>query len=411
MLNYKTLLEPGETIDELIQKVYEYAMKENMLPEDTPASVLKDTFHSWMASRPWVLPQGLLLGSIKPSLGLEDDQPKAYWKSFPDRQSFYKQLIYDSHPRLKKNQQREVRLAIRVLKNEKIRNNLNTLRRALAQELWRQESIWGKMSYYLTTNPIANLIPNMGGSYNLANSYPKLRGEPDLDDIESLQPILNMMFIKTDRISLAFSEENFSVSENIAILHDIKELFSPRGNSRVLPTAHPQLIPNPYKGKNSPKEAMRWEVTDGDRPYKRVPISEKEIRSRSGVFKGFKFDQGRLGAGTRDENSADTQNARKKYLPLETGRSHTAARLFEMVSLLKPAMSTSQKNKKIYDEWMRAIAYGIFAYWNAPNHEGGYPKSLTPIHTYHEVMDPAEDYLPGIYRRAFSYRDLQEYLE
>lgn len=32
------------------------------------------------------------------------------------------------------------------------------------------------------------------------------------------------------------------------------------------------------------------------------------------------------------------------------------------------------------------------------------------MHTYHEVMDPAEDYLKDIYRSPFSYDDILEYL-
>ena len=415
MLNYKNLLKSGEEKDVLPSKAYEYGIKVmHLLPKDLNLLYLEETFNDWTSSKPWQLPGGLLLGSVKPSIGLEDDQPKAYWKSFPDNESFYRQLIYDSHPSLKKNQQKEVELAIEVLHNNTIATDLNELRRAIANELWKRENIWGKLSYYLTTNPIANLLPNMGGSYNLANSYPKLREEPTIDDIGSIKPLLDMMFIKTDRISLAFSEQDFTVSENIAILHDIKELFSPKGNSRALPTAHPILIPHPYQGQNSPSKPMRWEI-DEDFNYQRVDVLKKDLTpflQNPKKHKGeIKWDQGRLGAGTRNESSPDTIIARRTRMPIETGRSHTAARLFEMGSLLKPAKNASIDQQNLFKSRMQAIAYGIFAYWNAPNQNGGYPKSLTPIHTYHEVMDPAEDYLPGIYQQPFSYEDLKDYLQ
>ncbi|MDQ1806276.1 hypothetical protein ACNFU2_07970 [Chryseobacterium sp. PTM-20240506] len=415
MLNYQKLLEPGEKKEILPLKAYEYGIKVmHLLPRDLNITYLQETFNEWIRSEPWQLPSGIMLGSVKPSIGLDDDQPKAYWKSFPDKPSFYRQLIYDSHPSLRKNKQKETELAIKILSNEKIAAVLNELRRAIAAELWKKESISGKLSYYLTTNPIANLLPNMGGSYNLANSYPRLRTEPTIDNIGSIQPLLEMMFIKTDRISLAFSEKDFTVSENIAILHDIKELFSPRGNSRALPTAHPVLIPHPYQGKNSPPRPMRWELNE-DFDYERVAVLQKNLTPFSKdpkKHKGeIKWDQGRLGAGTRNEASPDTIMARRARMPIETGRSHTAARLFEMVSLLKPASNASIEEHKLFKRRIQAIAYGIFAYWNAPNEYGGYPKSLTPIHTYHEVMDPAEDYAPGIYSQPFSYEDLKDYLQ
>lgn len=390
MLYYKKLIESAEEREKLVKKALQYGKEVLELPlEELIIESIRKTVDDWVASKPFRVTKTISLGSIKPSLGLEDDQPKAYWKKFPDKQSLYKQLIYDSHPVLKRNQQEEVRLATEVLRNHTIAATLNQLRRDIAVQLWSNESIAGKLSYYLTTNLIASLLPNMGGSYNLANSYPKRR-----------------IYQKRDRISLAFSEDDFTVSENIAILHDVKELFSPPGNSRALPTAHPELISHPYQGKNSPHKPMRWE-TDIEALHMRVGVEKLGMKSPTEI----KWDQGRLGAGTRNEESPDTLTARRTRMPIETGRSHTAARLFEMVSLLKPDEGASVEEQELFKDRIRAVAYAIFAYWNAPTRHGGYPKSLTPVHTYHEVMDPAEDYAPGIYAHPFSYRDLVNYLE
>ncbi|MDR6403226.1 MULTISPECIES: hypothetical protein [Chryseobacterium] len=390
MLYYKKLIESVEERQKLATKAYQYGTEVLELPSDELIiENLRQTIDDWVASKPFQVTRTISLGSIKPSLGLEDDQPKAYWKKFPDKYSLYKQLIYDSHPVLKRNQQEEVRLATEVLHNYTITAILNQLRRDIAVKLWSNESFAGKLSYYVTTNPLASLLPNMSGSYNLANSYPKRR-----------------IYEKRDRISLAFSEDNFSVSENIAILHDVKELFSPINNSRALPTAHPELIPHPYQGKNSPPKPTRWE-TDIEALHIRVDVARLGMKSSTEI----KWDQGRLGAGTRNEESPDTLTARRTKMPIETGRSHTAARLFEMVSLLKPGENASIEEEELFENRIRAVAYAIFAYWNAPTQYGGYPKSLTPIHTYHEVMDPAEDYAPGIYAHPFSYRDLIDYLQ
>jgi hypothetical protein len=388
-------------------------------PPDISAELLKKRLNRWVASKPWEVPgSNLKFGSLLPALGVPDSQPKAYWKSFNDNESFYKQLIYDTDPAVSAKRKHERKLASQVLQHEKTKKTLNSLRRALGQYLWSQDSITGKLSYYVTTSPLLNWLPNMTGSYNESNSYPAYETKPPndirhghsaqlVDRYKIVSALADYVYRRKDRLSLLFDSRDFTVAENIAILHDVKELFSPKFNNRALPTFHKELIPHPYQGSQSPTAPQRWDY-GANGTEQRVGVKTRDLKELGDIKKiveanpgaEIKWDQGRLGTGTRNEESPDTVTARKKQMPIETGRSHTAARLFEMVSLLKDQAG--------FDERIRALAIGIFGYWNAK--QGGYARSLTPVHTYHEVMDPAEDYLKGVYNKPFTYENIEQYL-
>jgi hypothetical protein len=418
---------------------------ENALAVSKDFNVTRDSLTKkltdWITSQPYDLPGGTKLGSLEPSFGLKDTAPKARWKIFPDNETFYCQLCFEADARVQENASKEVTRAKEILRHAYTANLLNTLRREIGKRLWDKDSWGGWISHYAQQYTPLNVVPNMLGSYNLANSYPKPdnyiswydygddNGTPSDDElawaafynvvVAGLNCALwfsNGLLAPKDRISLAYDSRDFSVAENVAILHDLKELYSPIGNSRALPTWHKIQIPHPYQGEKSPKQAQRYNgedkkrvlvkfrMRDGKYPNPDAPAYplKKMDLGNSKTWSEIRWDQGRLGAGTRDENSDDTKTAEANLMPIETGRSHTAARLFEMVKLLD-----SEKE----GDYLKAMAYGVFAYWNAPTEDGGYPKSLTPIHTYHEVMDPLEDYAPGSYANPFTYDDVDNWLK
>lgn len=399
---------------------------------------IRATLKAWIASNPHDF-GGTKLGSFQTTFGYKDTAPKAWWKDFATREQCLQQLLYDASEGVVERRGRETQLANKVLAHNRTKDALNELRRAIGKYLWDNDSWAGWISHYSQQyTPIA-LLPDFMGSYNLANSYPKYARSgweyADLEDADDAdqaldyalynviafgmnwvaQPLIDYSLRTKDRISLSYDKRDFTVAENVAILHDLKELFSPRLNSRAVPTWHATLVPHPYQGAKSPAQPKRWE-TDG---VTRVDILLRDLKpiqdrwstkERRVVYKGeIKWDQGRMGAGTRNEASPNTVTAEAHNMPIETGRSHTAARLFEMVSLLKPALP-SVEDTKLFATRLSAMAFGIFAYWNGDYDKGGYPKSLTPIHTYHEVLDPAEDYLPNLYKSAFTYDDVEKWL-
>ncbi|WHI48435.1 hypothetical protein [Microbulbifer sp. VAAF005] len=405
-------------IDGLAQKAFEFAksdskMKGEVDKEKLTYNKIRTVLKNWVVSRPheFKFTGGLKLGSIWPTLGFKSKEPKAWWKGFKSEDDFKKQLCYESNSRVLKNRNKELELANKILEHTSTAKVLNELRRALGSIFWDRDGRAGILSHYFSTYTPLNLFPNWTGSYNEANSYPDYKEYREDEGVLSLklgQSIWKYPTRSKDRLSLMFDKRNFTVSENIAILHDIKELFSPRGNSRLFPTWHSQIVPHPYQGKQSPDKPRRWECTK--KGLHRVDVLKKNgiPKEKDDVNTEIKWDQGRLGAGTRNEKSPDTITARNHFMPIETGRSHTAARLFEMVCLLKPSKNASKSEWVLFEQRMRAMAFGIFGYWNGSN---GYPKMLTPVHTYHEVMDPAEDYLSGIYDNPFTYKDIEGYLD
>jgi hypothetical protein len=450
---------PGQ-VAALADEAFAYAESTYGRDNHSTKANLRLTLQAWVDSVPYDvydLPIGagkyvakavgpMKLGSVLPTLGMDDAQPKAWWKQFNTKEELFKHLVLDADTRVLANRALETTHANAVLAHAKTARVLNDLRRALGDYFWTNDSYAGWASYYATTNPLANLLPNWTGSYNEANSYPGYeRSEQweyaDLNDQGDgiynvvafamnwvAQPIFDYSVRRKDRMSLGFDKRDFTVAENVAILHDLKELFSPRNNSRLFGTWHRTLVPHPYQGANSPDAPTRWADGRDDRcagDHRRVDILKKDTAEKNPLLSlkphattkqerlgggEIKWDQGRNGAGTRNEDSPDTRTARLHTMPIETGRSHTAARLFEMVSLLKPDRTAGAEANALFADRIKAMVYGIFGYWNADVARGGYPKSLTPIHTYHEVMDPAEDYLPGIYSEPFGYGNVTTYL-
>lgn|GEM_PF-4085192 len=95
--------------------------------------------------------------------------------------------------------------------------------------------------------------------------------------------------------------------------------------------------------------------------------------------------KGRRNVGTRLENNPDTLLARLMSAPITAGRSMTTARMLQLVEKVGGS-----------DEEKTAAAYALFAFWARTYNQG-----LTPVHTFHETLDVAQNF--GVPYKAFHY--------
>jgi hypothetical protein len=116
-----------------------------------------------------------------------------------------------------------------------------------------------------------------------------------------------------------------------------------------------------------------------------------------------KSSKGRHNVGTRDEFDPVTVVARRYNVPIEAGRSMTAARLLQLCRQVLQDSEDRELQEKGKTE-LDAVANAIFAYWAAQ-----YNQALTPIHTYHEVMDVARTF--GVEYKPFHYRILNKKMD
>ncbi|HEX2926829.1 MAG TPA: hypothetical protein VHP38_11335 [Ruminiclostridium sp.] len=123
-----------------------------------------------------------------------------------------------------------------------------------------------------------------------------------------------------------------------------------------------------------------------------VPVNKDTLNKRS---------KGRHNVGTRDEFDPVTVLARRHNVPIEAGRSMTTARLLELcTTVLNEDPQGRELTEKGHSD-IDAVAQSIFAYWAYI-----YNQALTPIHTYHEVMDVARHY--GADYKPFNYKVMNE---
>jgi hypothetical protein len=113
-----------------------------------------------------------------------------------------------------------------------------------------------------------------------------------------------------------------------------------------------------------------------------------------------KQSKGRHNVGTRDEYDPVSVVARRFGVPIEAGRSMTTARLLTLCRQALVDSDTEEKHEYGKSE-LDAVANAIFAYWAAI-----YNLALTPVHTYHEVMDVAHHF--GVEYEPFHYRHMDE---
>ncbi|MFY2564310.1 DUF4157 domain-containing protein [Corallococcus terminator] len=109
---------------------------------------------------------------------------------------------------------------------------------------------------------------------------------------------------------------------------------------------------------------------------RRVRVNEIDKSSKA---------KGRRNVGTRLENNPDTLLARVMSAPVTAGRSMTTARMLQLVETVGGS-----------DEEKTAVAYALFAYWARTYNQG-----LTPVHTFHETLDVANNF--GVPYKPFHY--------
>ncbi|HID99631.1 MAG TPA: DUF4157 domain-containing protein [Thiotrichaceae bacterium] len=287
---------------------------------------------------------------------------KAYWKHFKGQADLKIALEAESETQYKENQAIEKRMAAKALVDDKIASRLDTVRTKMAEYIHKNTSHAGILQTMLT-----RLVPlNFRGSYNYANTY----------------PAMSIWLHKSAHEHLS-TQRQMTVSENISVLHDTSEMiYRDVVGHKLLTHGYPSL---PQVGQTKDES---WQGTrEGDdgglftgsiTKIKKEKTHDKEVQ-----------DRGKLNLGTRDESSSDTKLARRYKMPIEAGRSNTTARMLKMGV---QAGVSKQGNS--------AIAWGLFAYWNAGSH-GTYPQSMTPVHTFHEVMDVAKNY--GVTYSPFKY--------
>ena len=112
---------------------------------------------------------------------------------------------------------------------------------------------------------------------------------------------------------------------------------------------------------------------------------DKLKRAKTGAIDKSSKAKGRRNVGTRLENNPDTLLARMMSAPVTAGRSMTTARMMQLVEMV--GGTNAEKT---------AVAYALFAYWARTYNQG-----LTPVHTFHETLDVAQNF--GVPYKAFHY--------
>lgn len=142
------------------------------------------------------------------------------------------------------------------------------------------------------------------------------------------------------RLFLTLKMDGLSVRDQISRLHDMKDLFLAQGYA-MQDTKEPEYDLTTERGPiKISKETMRYNV------------------------------------GTLDEADPWTLFMRERGRNLWAGPSYTTYQMLEMARTVRGTA----------DE-LEAVAYAIFAYWCMV-----YPHTATPIHTFHEVMTPAQSF-------------------
>jgi len=128
----------------------------------------------------------------------------------------------------------------------------------------------------------------------------------------------------------------------------------------------------------------------------RVPDAKQKgtalFDSGGGILVPGKYDLGpssnfRNDKGTLLESNAIIYAARHMKMPLYAGPSYTTGRMMQFATWAGAS-----------DTELEALAWALFAFWNQD-----YYQSQTMVHTFHEVMDMANNY--GVDYTVFEYPD------
>ncbi|WP_294962456.1 DUF4157 domain-containing protein [uncultured Flavobacterium sp.] len=389
---------------------------------------------------------------------------KAEWKEFDDYFELALAVGYELDPHLRENQEFEVELGAQIIRNDEIAQKLNSLRITLMQWIVRQYSSTGsalatfKMKFKLGGSY------NFSGSSSVSRDFDALLVTSGLSVIDNIEILHDLMEITSDQgagsifqkfgkvIAPEVKKEAYNqigVNENGELYEMVpmmtKSDHGPGGSAWkaskhfILKIYEVEL--NSFKTRMSERDLDEIELVDFDEPvedeldpksrelsdrysgkkgeklskamaYKRRPPETALERLRDSILMGLdlkasfkpsdtdklnKRSKGRHNVGTRDEYDPVTVLARANGVPIEAGRSMTTARMLELCTL---ALNDNPEGRELHSKGeseLDALAQGIFAYWAAQ-----YNQSLTPIHTYHEVMDVARKY--GVEYRPFHYK-------
>ncbi|AKF86215.1 hypothetical protein MFUL124B02_23370 [Myxococcus fulvus 124B02] len=186
------------------------------------------------------------------------------------------------------------------------------------------------------------------------------------------------------------SEERESLEQEIAELQGKIE-------SRKARLAFEGLGQLSFNDNQTPQQTVEGRAEEGQKlpPYGMIAsylkaqqqerAKDKLKRVTVGAVDKSSKAKGRRNVGTRLENNPDTLLARLMSAPITAGRSMTTARMLQLVE--RVGGSDAEKT---------AVAYALFAYWARTYNQG-----LTPVHTFHETLDVAQNF--GVPYKAFHY--------
>ncbi|AOY81345.2 DUF4157 domain-containing protein [Moorena producens JHB] len=308
----------------------------------------------WIKSKPLDLSKTMKIGHINvfgaDQIVNRPREEKAYWKEFDNVENLVIALLAESKPQYRKNVVYEQKLADKILddnksKDDKIKENLNKLRRKVGEYVEKNSSFY------------AGYLGRLQGSYNWTEKYDNDQWFP------TAYSTLN-------------DPKDLSIKDCIMAMHDMSETLFRDQALPLINAGFPKLDKIPHEVGNEDERPEEWKATvEFDINTKKADRRIASISTR----KGEKQDRGKLNLGTRNESSEQTKAARKATMPIEAGISNTTQRMMQMANKAKANIEEKE-----------ALALGLFAFWNAS--KGGYPSSATPVHTYHEVMDMAANF-------------------
>jgi len=164
----------------------------------------------------------------------------------------------------------------------------------------------------------------------------------------------------------------YSFKDKVVVLHDLMEYFTIMPNMPVAPAGQ-GLLPEPSSDKwmsTTKIDEKTGERTDSSDSRGKLELGEKlEAKLKSQKIKKTN--------AMRDESDAGTQLARQHNIPVWSGQSFTAMRMF---ALAEWAGATQGE--------MTALAWAIFAFWRKDYDH----RVELAYHTLHEVMDIASNF-------------------
>jgi hypothetical protein len=384
---------------------------------------------------------------------------KVHWKEFDDLMELTLAVGYELDPALLENRARERELGERIAENPAINDRLNTMRLTLMR--------WIRKQYESEAQDFSGFKMKfkLGGSYYLGNpkGIPRdwdvvidLKEIPFTDNIEILHDLMELtseagggsLMQKFGRVlaktpeEIVYTQIGVDNKDQLYEMTPMRSEFDHGPGGAAWRSAKHYLLKqfevefDAFRDRPIEKEMLAiGEIPEktreerlSDRYHDKASVKLEKAanyqkKAAQGRFEsmrdtlltglGLKSDfrptdkpklhkqsKGRHNVGTRDEYDPVSVVARRFGVPIEAGRSMTTARL---LTLCKQALDDSDERElhETGKKELDAVANAIFAYWAAI-----YNLALTPVHTYHEVMDVARHF--GVEYEPFHYRVMDE---